>query len=339
MRVGVPQALLFWEYAPLWLKLLGELGAETVVSGETTRGTLDAGVSRAVDEVCLPVKICYGHCVEVARQVDVVFLPRLVAVEPRAYICPKFMGLPDMVGPAVGGTGRLLSPVLDLRRGGSGLAEMAREVARALGAGPRAARRALAVAGRAQAQAEERWEHGDLPPAALRALGYLPGGEAPAARAAGASRPAGGGATRGCLGVMGHPYNVYDRLVSMDLLRRLGDVGWEVATAETVAPADRAEGARQLRKELFWTLGRRVYGAAAHLMQAGRVAGLIYLVSFGCGPDSLVGELVAREAERRGAPFLLLTVDEHTGEAGAWTRVEAFLDMIEWREMRASRPS
>jgi predicted nucleotide-binding protein (sugar kinase/HSP70/actin superfamily) len=45
-----------------------------------------------------------------------------------------------------------------------------------------------------------------------------------------------------------------------------------------------------------------------------------------------VGDLVERFCRRQGkTPFLYLTVDEHTGEAGLQTRVEAFLDMLAWR--------
>lgn len=31
-------------------------------------------------------------------------------------------------------------------------------------------------------------------------------------------------------------------------------------------------------------------------------------------------------------PFMLITVDEQTGEAGINTRIEAFLDMMMWRD-------
>lgn len=337
MRVGIPRALLFWIYAPLWLAFLRELGAEPVVTGETTRGTLDAGVRLAVDEACLPVKICYGHCQAAVEASDLVFLPRLVSVEPRAYICPKFMGLPDMVRHALGREVRLLAPVVDLRRGRRGLDQAAGEVATALGKRPREAGRALARALAVQRAARERWERGTLPSEDLEAHGFLPRTGLSEADS-GVRNPAPPPAPRR-LGILGHPYNVYDRLVSLDLLRRLSLEGWTVTTAESIPADDCAEGARELPKELFWTLGRRVYGAAAHLMTGGELAGLVHLVSFGCGPDSLVGELVARRAEESGVPFLLLTLDEHTGEAGAWTRVEAFLDLIERREVRGARQS
>ncbi|HHW13695.1 MAG TPA: hypothetical protein GXX28_02005, partial [Firmicutes bacterium] len=168
MRVGVPRALLFWSYAPLWLSVLRRLGAEPVVSGATTRATLDAGVKLAVEEVCLPVKVFYGHCAALAAAgVEALFVPRLVAVEPRAYICPKFMGLPDMVRHALGGRSRVLSPVVDLRRRASGYVEAVAALAAELGVSRRLAGLALAAGTTAQEQAEMAWERGHLPPAVL----------------------------------------------------------------------------------------------------------------------------------------------------------------------------
>ncbi|MGE5509116.1 MAG: acyl-CoA dehydratase activase-related protein [Chitinophagales bacterium] len=331
MRVGLPEALLYWIYGPLWLSFFGELGAEVVLSGATNRGMLDAGVRLAVEEACLPVKVFYGHCADLAGKVDVLFVPRLVSVEPRAYICPKFMGLPDMIRLAIGDCVELLAPVIDLRCGGS-LRGLALTCAATLGVrSRRLALQAWERAETAQRRAVAYWESGNLPtnrpPATFTTAGD---GAPPDPTPPSSSRR---------LGVIGHPYNIYDRLVSMDVLRRLRGLGWTVDTPETLPAADCAAGAAGLPKELFWTLGRRAYGAAARLIERRSVEGLVHLVSFGCGPDSLVGELVARQAERHRMPFLLLTLDEHTGEAGAWTRLEAFLDMLERREVSSARPS
>lgn len=63
------------------------------------------------------------------------------------------------------------------------------------------------------------------------------------------------------------------------------------------------------------------------------IDGIIYLACFGCGPDSLVGQIIQRRV--RKTPFMLVTVDEHTGEAGLVTRLEAFCDMI-WRRKQVN---
>ena len=60
------------------------------------------------------------------------------------------------------------------------------------------------------------------------------------------------------------------------------------------------------------------------------VNGMIHVAAFGCGPD-LRPENFERRARAAGMPFLNLTLDEHTGEAGIITRLEAFLDMVRWK--------
>ena len=62
------------------------------------------------------------------------------------------------------------------------------------------------------------------------------------------------------------------------------------------------------------------------------VDGVIALVAFGCGPDSLMISVVQHHANRLGKPFMTLTLDEHASETGLLTRLEAFLDMIQRRK-------
>ena len=45
----------------------------------------------------------------------------------------------------------------------------------------------------------------------------------------------------------------------------------------------------------------------------------------------MVLSLIEEVVRKAGIPFMTLTVDEHTGEAGMLTRLEAFVDMIRWR--------
>jgi len=132
--------------------------------------------------------------------------------------------------------------------------------------------------------------------------------------------------------LLGHSYDIYDNYISMNLIGKLRRLGAHVLTADLLAPDIIEKEVAQLPKRLFWTLGRRIIGAALYFLKSPEISGIIHLASFGCGPDSLVGDLVERFCRRQGKPpFLYLTVDEHTGEAGLQTRVEAFLDMLAWR--------
>jgi predicted nucleotide-binding protein (sugar kinase/HSP70/actin superfamily) len=56
------------------------------------------------------------------------------------------------------------------------------------------------------------------------------------------------------------------------------------------------------------------------------IDGIIYVACFACGPDSFIGEIIERKIENK--PYMLLVIDEHTGEGGLNTRLEAFCDML-----------
>ena len=66
-----------------------------------------------------------------------------------------------------------------------------------------------------------------------------------------------------------------------------------------------------------------------------KINGIIALSAFGCGPDSLMVDEIQYHAKEMNIPMIHLNIDEHTGEAGFVTRIEAFVDML----MRKKRKS
>ena len=72
-----------------------------VVSRMTTKEILKQGVRVGVDEACLPVKVYLGHCLNLMSECDLLLVPRIVNLRKKEFICPKFMGLPEMVKAAV----------------------------------------------------------------------------------------------------------------------------------------------------------------------------------------------------------------------------------------------
>ncbi len=133
------------------------------------------------------------------------------------------------------------------------------------------------------------------------------------------------------IGLIGHPYNVYDPFISMNLIKKLHQLGAVVVTPESLQADEIEKEAASLPKRMFWTLGKRMVGSAFRFFSSQKLDGVIYLTSFGCGPEALVEELVARTAKHQNIPLMMLTIDEHTGEAGINTRLEAFTEMIVWR--------
>ncbi|AEG15441.1 hypothetical protein Desku_1879 [Desulfofundulus kuznetsovii DSM 6115] len=319
LKVGIPRALLYYYYLPLWRTFFEALGLEVVISRPTTKTILEAGLQNSGDDVCLPVRLAFGHVLDLKDRVDVLFLPRLVSIARREYICPKFLGFPDMVRHGISGLPPLIDPNLNLYHRDSPYPFFF-----ALGRNFTSNRLAIYLAYRRAVHTQARYvqllEKGLFPEQALAVLyqGVAEGRE-----------PGGGGPA---VAVIGHPYNIYDPYISMNLLSRLARNGVRVCSADNLPETLVREQAARLPKHLFWSLGQRMIGAAWHYLQSPDVDGIIHVASFACGPDSLTGELISREVRRRGKPFLNLTLDEHSAEAGVVTRLEAFLDMMERRQ-------
>jgi predicted nucleotide-binding protein (sugar kinase/HSP70/actin superfamily) len=87
---------------------------------------------------------------------------------------------------------------------------------------------------------------------------------------------------------------------------------------ESVAPAEEI-------REMYWRYGQRILAAAKIIKEDPRLYA-IYISNFGCGPDSFISHFF-RDLSK-GKPYLQLEIDEHSADAGAITRCEAFLDSL-----------
>ena len=99
-KVGIPRALHYYRYFPFWKKLLEELGAEIVLSPPTNKSIVEEGVQHGFGELCIPVKIYYGHVMRLLSDhpdLDYLFVPRYVSEIKDSFFCPKFLSLPDVI--------------------------------------------------------------------------------------------------------------------------------------------------------------------------------------------------------------------------------------------------
>ena len=318
MRVGLPQGLFYIYYYPLWKTFFEDLGVEVLSSPPSNRKIIDQGIAKAVDETCFPVKVYFGHIAELCQEeMDYLFIPRFVSVEHKNYICPKFMGVPDMVKASFAHLPPLLSPLVDLSRTDKHWRKEIMKVGRHF------TWRAKRI--------EQAYQHGIEELKRFRQLtrqGYTPAEAILLWEGEDVSRPDQGDLN---IGVLGHGYALYDEAISMGLIQRLREMQCNVYMVEMIEKSHIESRAATLPKRVFWTLGRRMVGSALYLQQQADIDGVIYLACFGCGPDSLVGDLVKRKMQDK--PYMILTVDEHSGEAGVNTRLEAFCDMLRRRRI------
>lgn len=320
----------------MWHRFFSALGAEVVVSGPTSKAVMAAGSAKMVAETCLPTKVFCGHVIAMAAHVDFIFIPAVRSIEPQVYNCSKFLGLPDLVRATVVNCPPLLDIELDVNKGerrftGEILA-LGHHFTRDSGKIRRAWEQAT--------EAEREYHgvmHGGLPPpqAIHRMLGdkeILKTDEA-------CLRPEWSDPVESdiTVAVIGHPYNIYDRYINHSLLDRLRQLGVRVVMAETAAAGALDAGTQRLVGHPYWTFEDEVVGAAGHYLYSD-VDGIVCVVCFGCGPDSLMVDVIQRAAKARGGvPLVTLTIDEHTGEAGLVTRLEAFVDMARRRKRRLAQ--
>lgn len=325
LKVGIPRALLYYYYYPMWRVFLQDLGAEVVLSRPSNKGLLAEGIKNAVDEVCLPVKLAYGHVLDLADKSDLIFLPRMVSVGRREYICPKFLGFPDMIR-RFKGLPRLIDNNINLYKSRFEIYRAVHEIGKIFNSSSCKIWMAFLHAVKVHNRYLKLLHMGLMPSEAMALLEdrveKLPAPELEDPLK---------------VALIGHPYIIYDNFVNMNIIKRLKEMGASILTAEFLTDHTvKNSTLRCLPKKLFWTLGQRMAGAAFHYMQRPDMAGIVHIAAFGCGPDSMTGELIERQARSKGVPFLNITIDEHTGEAGLITRLEAFMDMLHWRKAGAA---
>jgi predicted nucleotide-binding protein (sugar kinase/HSP70/actin superfamily) len=295
MKIGIPQGLLYARYHVFAKTFFEELGAEILVSPNTNKSILDEGVRCCVDEACLPMKVYHGHVAWLKNKCDAVLVPRLMGFKENESICPMFCGLPELIRNQIPELPVLIdTPVYSLKQ--TALRSWAKKAGGMVTRNGETIHKAFEVA----LQRQQRTREG------FRDEGYF-----------------------ASVALIGHPYNLYDSFINMNLKKKLNALGIGVRTVEQVDRAAIDHEVSALFKKPFWSLAQEYYGAAVHLSKTKLADGILYLSSFSCGIDSVVTELIACAVG--DFPMMVLKLDEHTGEAGFDTRLDAFSDMLKRR--------
>lgn len=323
LKIGFPRTLFYFLYYPFWHSFFTELGFEVVTSLPTTKLSLDLGVQEAVNDACLPIKLYHGHVAELKDQVDVMFMPRMVSVRKldAETFCPKFLGLPDMVRNSIEGLPEIIDEKVDLAKSRFALWRLCKRVAERLDKQGYQVFKAYRKAKKSQDRYIKDIALGVPPQAAIEAAVTGREYQAPDNPLPDIN-----------LAILGYPYLIYDAFVNVGLFQKLAQMGVRPWTVEMVPPERLEVQGKELSKQLFWHFSNRTMRATLYYLKEKKVDGIVHVTAFSCGPDAMVDKLMELEAKNRGrVPFLTLSLDEHTGEAGVMTRIEAFTDMLRLR--------
>jgi len=303
LRLGLLSTSLNLEFLPLWTKFLVELGYQPVVAERTTPALLQHYARGIPAEVCLPIKTAVAQARALLAQgvVDKLFLPAVLECPGRArhepaHTCFYVQQLPDMLRAEF--KERLLSAQFALGDDLLDIIEPVLSLAHTLN-------RPLDAVVRALARAKSAYT--DFV-AARKRLGQ---------QVLNASFDR-------AVVVLGRPYNVHDPFLNLSLARHLERLGLS-AIPWDLLPLDEVE-LDQRWQTVPWFYSREQLRALEVIRQDSRLFPIL-VSSYGCGPDAFtvkhLEELLA------GRPRLLLEFDEHRGEAGLETRLEALADEIE----------
>lgn len=341
MKIGFPRALFYYDYFPFWAGFFYALDIEVVLSPPTNRKIMEQGLKKAGDETCLPIKLLAGH-IQALEQENVagIFLPRMVSAEAGTYCCPKMLGIPESVLTAVPKGTPVFSATLNWQKGKGQVLKDLQILGLELGKSNAEVREALALA-----QAWQQWERNsrgadwrlaeNIAESIKEIKGKEKGNEKGPKSRRNSERPSNSLVVRDSerlrIALVGHSYLTYEPYANHNLLRRLRERA-DLEVAQNVRLEEIEEQVSGLRKKMFWNQAKVILGAGYKFAAEEQVDGLIYLTCFGCGTDSMIQGFLAQYARERHKPFMLITLDEHTGEAGLVTRLEAFLDMVERRK-------
>ncbi|GBD98406.1 hypothetical protein BMS3Abin07_00420 [bacterium BMS3Abin07] len=287
-RIGIPRGLLYHRYGDIWKELLKSMGFEVITSPGTTESIRDIGLSLSVCDLCMPIKVFLGHVNVLKDSVDAVFIPRYISIEQGAYMCPKFIGLPDMVRAAIRNIPPVIDPVMNLKTGT--IMDFVTELNKKL-----------------HFKTPDKDEQ-------LRILG-LP-----------VKRDYFFGEGKITVVVTGRPYLVFDNIMNKGAIRYINSLG--VRAFYFIPDLFSTEKTMDsLPKWVYWSMGKEVVTSVRSMLDNHDICGIINLVNSACGPDSFLVELITRSFDLGKKPYMAITIDEHTSDVGLQTRIEAFMDM------------
>lgn len=291
MSIGIARAGLNYEYVPFWNKFFLSLGIPFSFSKETDEKILKLALDNGT-EMCLPMKLYFGHCLWLKDKVDNIFIPSYIR-QGKYLFCPLTIGMNDMV--IMMGLNTL---TIDVEINEKGFLSFDfNKFAKVFGVDDQKVKLSYDKALDHHLSLKKQMEIGITKEKINKKIA-----------------------------IVGHSYCIKDKYMNFGIFNILKEIGVDTITAEAIPQEILIE---QKINESHWVLTKNLMQSIEYFMHDDTVAGLICLLPFNCGPDFLVESLATKTK-----PFLLLRIDEHSGDAAFVTRIEAFMDLMNQRDSK-----
>ncbi len=311
LKIGIPYIFFFHDQLPFWSTFLWELGFEVVVSPKTNKQVVNLGVENVLSEACFPVKVAHGHIKWLKDAgADAVFIPSFIGLNRhgegynKGVACPHTQTIPYVSKAAIQGI-KTLSPIVNFELGSKFLKRELKMAFEEYGISGKDIERALQSAESAQSEFQRAIREKGREILKLSAEAQT------------------------TIVIIGRAYNAFDSEVNLEIPKRLSHID-VLSIPMDMLPADN-ERLQDSWPNMYWRSGQRILRAARIVKNTPNLYA-IYIGNFSCGPDSFILKYFKEEMQEK--PFLHIEIDEHSADAGAVTRCEAFLDSIEQQSRR-----
>jgi len=277
-----------------------------VLSDKTNKQMIRRGLEAVVAETCYPIKLTHGHIIDLQdKGVEAMLIPSFINMVQegdkwdRCVACPYVQSMPYIARAAFPGL-RVIAPSVNFRRGHDYIAKELKEELRDYRISLRRIKSALK-----KAQAEQKKFYDWTKARGREFLDSL-------------------GEDDHAIAMVSRPYNGCDVGLNLELPEKLRNLG-VVLIPNDFLPIGDVDISSDW-PNMYWRSGQRIMSAGEVVREDPRLNAL-YITNYGCGPDAFIGKYFHDIMGEK--PYLQLEVDEHSADAGAITRCEAFLDSIE----------
>jgi len=303
--VGIPRALLVYDYAPLLIGFLNALGVRVFLSSQTTKEIMEQAVELSYTDSCFPLKLLHGH-VAALDNVDYILYPCAIRLgkkdgdENQKYACPLVQASPFIIRQTLNLGERLLTPIIDFSRGNADTINNLADVAVKMGFSKRKSKQAALAGIKAQQGFEA-----NLTTLGNKLMKQLRESDQ--------------------LGVVlfSRSYMAQDAGANLGIAEKLAQLGVVPIPLDFLPLA--SVDPKKYSDRPYWLYESKHIAGAAITASEQQLYGLA-LTNFGCGPNSFILKIL--EDIMGGKPLGQLEIDEHAAEAGIVTRLEAFVDTI-----------
>ena len=307
IKIGIPRSLSFHQLGIFWVHLLHNLGFDILLSPETNKEIVNAGIASMTCEACFPVKISHGHAAILKDHCDFLFMPMMIEMNSDrkdfSFYCPYVESNTYMLQAALNlDSKKIIKPAIYINKGLKAMEKAFVKEFNRLGLKFDSAlfEKAYNKACKAYYDFEEQlYKIGNE---VLKNIGDKP-----------------------AIIVLGRPYSTYDSRTNLNLFATFSRLGVYAIPQEFIDL--RNQEIEEEYKNMYWGFGNKILRAAKFINSDKRLFGL-YLTSFSCGPDSFILHFFNHEMNKTHRPYLELELDEHSAGAGVETRLLAFVDAI-----------